>query len=111
MWIIQNIVFSICLIGIIHYLCIYFKTIFSPSRDNNSITYSKHKYDTIFETIEKGNQELVDLEISTLSILPKSKNLGIPAEYTDGTNNNENNLQNNTNNTDNTDNTDKIYFM
>jgi hypothetical protein len=86
-WLFQNIVFSISLIVVLHYLYIYFKTTLTSPRVKDLIHCPKQKYDTLFETIEKGNREIQDLDYSTSSIIPKSSSLGIPAHNNSGFNN------------------------
>jgi len=79
-WLVQNIAFSISLIVILHYLYIYFKTTLTSPKVKDLIHYPKQKYDTLFETIEKGNREIQDLDYST-SIIPKTTSLGIPTHH------------------------------
>ena len=71
-WLVQNIAFSISLIVILHYLYIYFKATLTSPRVKDLIHCPKQKYETLFETIEKGNREIQDLDYSTSSIIPKS---------------------------------------
>lgn len=90
-WLVQNIAFSISLIVILHYLYIYFKATLTSPRVKDLIHCPKQKYDTLFETIEKGNREIQDLDYSTSSIIPKSSSLGIPTHNNNGLNNHHDN--------------------
>jgi hypothetical protein len=90
-WLVQNIAFSISLIVILHYLYIYFKATLTSPRVKDLIHCPKQKYDTLFETIEKGNREIQDLDYSTSSIIPKSFSLGIPTHNNNGLNNHRDN--------------------
>jgi len=80
-WLFQNIIFSISLIVVLHYLYIYFKTTLTSPRVKDLIHCPKQKYDTLFETIEKGNREIHELDYPTSSIIPKSSSLGIPITH------------------------------
>jgi hypothetical protein len=95
-WFIQNIVFSISLIVIIHYLYLYFETTLTTPKVKDLIHCPKQKYNSLFDTInrkinhptkhasassscyttspndmvEDGNED--DLNRSSLGIVPKS---------------------------------------
>jgi hypothetical protein len=51
MWFIQNILFSISLIVIIHYLYLYFETTLTTPKVKDLIHCPKQKYNSLFETI------------------------------------------------------------
>lgn len=77
-WLLQNVVFSISLIVILHYLYIYFKATLTSPRVKDLIHCPKQKYESLFDTIEKGNRESTDFP----SIVPQGSSLGIPAHLT-----------------------------
>ena len=52
-WFIQNIVFSISLIVIIHYLYLYFKSTLTTPKVKDLINCPKLKYNSLFETINR----------------------------------------------------------
>ena len=51
LWFIQNIVFSVSLIVIIHYLYLYFETTLTTTKVKDLIHCPKQKYHSLFETI------------------------------------------------------------
>jgi hypothetical protein len=53
-WLFQNIVFSISLIVIIHYLYIYFETTLTAPKVKDLIHCPKQKYKSLFDTIHKN---------------------------------------------------------
>lgn len=53
LWIIQNIIFSICLIVIIHYLYIYFETTLTSPKVKDLIHCPKQEYKLLLESINK----------------------------------------------------------
>jgi hypothetical protein len=53
-WIIQNIIFSACLIIIIHYLYIYFETTLTSPKVKDLIHGPKQEYKLILESIHKN---------------------------------------------------------
>ena len=77
-WLLQNVVFSISLIVILHYLYIYFKATLTSPRVKDLIHCPKQKYETLFDTIQKGNRDLID---DYDSIIPKQSSLGIPNDH------------------------------
>lgn len=79
-WLLQNVVFSISLIVILHYLYIYFKATLTSPRVKDLIHCPKQKYETLFDTIQKGNRDLID---DYDSIIPKQSSLGIPNDHND----------------------------
>jgi hypothetical protein len=54
LWFIQNILFSISLIVIIHYLYIYFETTLTAPKVKDLIHCPKQKYKSLFDTINKN---------------------------------------------------------
>ena len=52
-WLIQNIIFSICLIVIIHYLYIYFETTLTSPKVKDFIHSPKQEYKILLESIHK----------------------------------------------------------
>lgn len=77
-WLLQNVVFSISLIVILHYLYIYFKATLTSPRVKDLIHCPKQKYETLFDTIQKGNRDPID---DYASIVPKQSSLGIPNDH------------------------------
>jgi hypothetical protein len=77
-WLLQNVVFSISLIVILHYLYIYFKATLTSPRVKDLIHCPKQKYETLFDTIQKGNRDPID---DYDSIIPKQSSLGIPNDH------------------------------
>ena len=77
-WLLQNVVFSISLIVILHYLYIYFKATLTSPRVKDLIHCPKQKYETLFDTIQKGNRDSID---DYASIVPKQSSLGIPNDH------------------------------
>jgi hypothetical protein len=54
LWLIQNILFSISLIIVIHYLYIYFETTLTSPKVKDLIHCPKQKYKSLFDTINKN---------------------------------------------------------
>jgi hypothetical protein len=54
LWFIQNIIFSVSLIVIIHYLYIYFETTLTAPKVKDLIHCPKQKYKSLFDTINKN---------------------------------------------------------
>ena len=82
LWLIQNILFSISLIVVIHYLYIYFETTLTAPKVKDLIHCPKQKYKSLFDTINKN----LDIKASSSSAgggtqtpikSPSSSNLGI----------------------------------
>jgi hypothetical protein len=73
LWFIQNIIFSISLIVIIHYLYLYFETTLTAPKVKDLIHCPKQKYKSLFDTINKN----LDKTHS------QSNNLGIHGESYD----------------------------
>ena len=74
LWFIQNILFSISLIVIIHYLYIYFETTLTAPKVKDLIHCPKQKYKSLFDTINKN------LDKSGSAQSAQSANLGIHGE-------------------------------
>ena len=79
LWFIQNIIFSISLIVIIHYLYLYFETTLTAPKVKDLIHCPKQKYKSLFDTINKN----LDNAHSAHSAHSKSNNLGIHSESYD----------------------------
>jgi len=73
-WFIQNILFSISLIVILHYLYIYFETTLTAPKVKDLIHCPKQKYKSLFDTIHKN----LDNSKSISSAHLQSNHLGIP---------------------------------
>jgi hypothetical protein len=54
LWLIQNIIFSISLIVVIHYLYIYFETTLTAPKVKDLIHCPKQKYKSLFDTINQN---------------------------------------------------------
>ena len=54
LWLIQNILFSVSLIVVIHYLYIYFETTLTAPKVKDLIHCPKQKYKSLFDTINKN---------------------------------------------------------
>jgi len=52
-WLIQNIIFSVCLIVIIHYLYIYFETTLTSPKIKDLIHCPKQEYKILLESVHK----------------------------------------------------------
>lgn len=63
-WLIQNIIFSACLIVMIHYLYIYFETTLTTPKVKDLIRGQKHEYKSLLESINKKIDQPI---ISSLS--------------------------------------------
>lgn len=70
LWFIQNILFSISLIVIIHYLYIYFETTLTAPKVKDLIHCPKQKYKSLFDTINKNLD-------NAKSVAAQSAHLGI----------------------------------
>ena len=68
LWLIQNVIFSISLIVVIHYLYIYFETTLTAPKVKDLIHCPKQKYKSLFDTIN------TNLDNDNLS--QKGRNLG-----------------------------------
>ena len=74
-WLIQNIIFSICLIVMIHYLYIYFETTLTAPKVKDLIHCPKQKYKSLFDTINKNLDNAKSVPSTA-----QSNNLGIHGE-------------------------------
>jgi hypothetical protein len=79
LWFIQNIIFSISLIVIIHYLYLYFETTLTAPKVKDLIHCPKQKYKSLFDTINKN----LDNAKSVSAHSAHSDNLGIHGESYD----------------------------
>ncbi len=107
-WLIQNIIFSICLIVIIHYLYLYFEATLTSPKVKDLIHCPKQEYKLLLESINKnvdGNMHIPQMthQILKPSIVPvqTSDTLGINNTNNDTNNNTNNNTNNDTNSPDN----------
>ena len=67
-WLIQNILFSACLIVMIHYLYIYFETTLTTPKVKDLIRGQKHEYKSLLESINKKiDQPMISSLSSPLS--------------------------------------------
>ena len=98
LWFIQNILFSISLIVIIHYLYIYFETTLTAPKVKDLIHCPKQKYKSLFDTINKNLDNNLMTSGGGGGGMPtsSSSNLGIdgdesqPPVYDERTNNSSN---------------------
>lgn len=87
LWLVQNIIFSISLIVIIHYLYIYFETTLTAPKVKDLIHCPKQKYKSLFDTINKNldntrtssshrnnenNNTLIEYDVSTTPLQNKT---------------------------------------
>ena len=84
-WLIQNILFSACLIVMIHYLYIYFETTLTTPKVKDLIRGQKHEYKSLLESINKKiDQPMLSSSSSSLSSSfppsPPSSSSQIPTE-------------------------------
>lgn len=82
-WLIQNILFSACLIVMIHYLYIYFETTLTTPKVKDLIRGQKHEYKSLLESINKKiDQPMMSSSSSSLSSPPSppSSSSQIPTE-------------------------------
>lgn len=66
LWFIQNILFSISLIVVIHYLYIYFETTLTAPKVKDLIHCPKQKYKSLFDTISKNLDNHVSQKVRGL---------------------------------------------
>jgi len=92
-WLIQNIIFSVCLIVIIHYLYIYFETTLTSPKVKDLIHGPKQEYKLLLESIRKN----VD---TTCDVPSYSPSITIDANPNENPNANPTNLGINTNSDD-----------
>ena len=86
-WLIQNIIFSISLIVIIHYLYIYFETTLTSPKVKDLIHSPKQEYKLLLESINKK----VDAPSYLLPQTPSTPSLSLPLAPTDTLGRNNNN--------------------
>jgi hypothetical protein len=67
LWLLQNIIFSISLIVVIHYLYIYFETTLTAPKVKDLIHCPKQKYKSLFDTINKN------LDVSRQETIPRTQ--------------------------------------
>ena len=105
LWLIQNIIFSISLIVVIHYLYVYFETTLTAPKVKDLIHCPKQKYKSLFDTINKnldnnqGSQKVRNLggdeatananenDADVIDLLPKNKHNNDPYNNTNKDNN------------------------
>lgn len=76
-WLIQNIIFSACLIVMIHYLYIYFETTLTTPKVKDLIRGQKHEYKSLLESINKK----IDQPMTSPPVPPSSSSSSqIPTE-------------------------------
>lgn len=69
-WLIQNILFSVCLIVIVHYLYIYFETTLTSPKVKDLIHCPKQEYKLLLESVHKkvgGNLDDIPVAPQVLS--------------------------------------------
>jgi hypothetical protein len=71
-WLIQNIIFSVCLIVIIHYLYIYFETTLTSPKVKDLVHGPKHEYKLLLESIRKNVDTTCDVPSYNPSIITNS---------------------------------------
>ncbi len=98
-WLIQNIIFSICLIVIIHYLYLYFEATLTSPKVKDLIHCPKQEYKLLLESINKNVDGNMHIPQMTQQILEPSI---VPAQTSEtlGINNTNNNTNYNTNSPD-----------
>jgi hypothetical protein len=70
-WLIQNILFSVCLIVIVHYLYIYFETTLTSPKVKDLIHCPKQEYKLLLESVHKKvDGKLDDMPPSQVLSLP-----------------------------------------
>ena len=71
-WLIQNILFSACLIVMIHYLYIYFETTLTTPKVKDLIRGQKHEYKSLLESINKKIDQPMTSSLSSPAPAPPS---------------------------------------
>lgn len=69
-WLIQNIIFSVCLIVMIHYLYIYFETTLTTPKVKDLIRGQKQEYKSLLESINKKIDQPTTMSSSSSSSSP-----------------------------------------
>jgi len=98
-WLIQNIIFSICLIVIIHYLYLYFEATLTSPKVKDLIHCPKQEYKLLLESINKNVDGNMHIPQMTQQILEPSI-VSAQTSETLGINNTNNNTSYNTNSPD-----------
>ncbi len=70
-WLIQNILFSVCLIVIIHYLYIYFETTLTSPKVKDLIHCPKQEYKLLLESVHKKMDGKLD-DMPPLQVISSS---------------------------------------
>jgi hypothetical protein len=81
LWLVQNIIFSVSLIVIIHYLYLYFETTLTAPKVKDLIHCPKQKYKSLFDTINKNLDNATNTSGS--GSRPISKNSNTNNGYSD----------------------------
>lgn len=80
-WLIQNIIFSACLIVMIHYLYIYFETTLTTPKVKDLIRGQKHEYKSLLESINKKiDQPMTSPPVPLSPPVPPSSSSQTPTE-------------------------------
>jgi hypothetical protein len=88
-WLIQNILFSACLIVLIHYLYVYFETTLTTPKVKDLIRGQKHEYKSLLESLNKKiDQPMTTTTSSPFPLAPSSsqistESLGITLQSSD----------------------------
>lgn len=98
-WLIQNIIFSICLIVIIHYLYLYFEATLTSPKVKDLIHCPKQEYKLLLESINKNVDGHTHIPQMTQQILEPSI-VPLQTSETLGINNTNNNTNYNNNSPD-----------
>jgi hypothetical protein len=83
LWFIQNIIFSVSLIVIIHYLYLYFETTLTAPKVKDLIHCPKQKYKSLFDTINKNLDNNLGIQRDTYEpsdIIPTGGGGGPPSD-------------------------------
>ena len=81
LWLVQNIIFSVSLIVIIHYLYLYFETTLTAPKVKDLIHCPKQKYKSLFDTVNKNLDNATNTSGS--GSRPISKNSNTNNGYSD----------------------------
>ena len=76
-WLIQNIIFSICLIVMIHYLYIYFETTLTSPKVKDLIHGPRQEYKILIDSIHKNTVSSSDLSPTHHPSVKVEETLGI----------------------------------
>jgi hypothetical protein len=83
LWLVQNIIFSVSLIVIIHYLYLYFETTLTAPKVKDLIHCPKQKYKSLFDTINKNLDNATNTSGSGSGSRQISKNSNTNNGYSD----------------------------